>query len=454
MKYQAITAPEWLARNAIYQINPRTFSPEGTIAAVTKELPALKELGFRIMYLCPIFEEDDSEVQAFWSERQKKSGTLNPKNPYRMNDYFTVDSEYGTMEDLRAFIAEAHRLGMRVLLDLVYLHIGPNAPILKRHPEFAKQDQNGNIILTSWHFPYLDYTCPGLREYLWCNMVYYVGELDVDGFRCDVGDGVPLDFWNEGRRRMQAIKPDSILLNEGSNLNSLLTAFDACYFFDWHEKLYAAFGGTGSPYSEAGHEPLRELREVDERMRRERPAGALLLRDIDNHDTVTDWPRRAELVAGHDGMELIEVINYLIDGIPMVYCGNELADTGKLSMFANRFHMGRFEVTDRSIAANVPGLRRQKIIRQLNTLKREHDVLRYGTTRWLDTGECDRVIAFEREYLGSKITLIGNVTAEAVAVSLPVDLPAPTLMERGSHISDGQIILEPHGYRVLEYIDA
>ncbi|MDY3285229.1 MAG: alpha-amylase family glycosyl hydrolase, partial [Eubacteriales bacterium] len=210
MKYEAITAPEWLARNAIYQINPRTFSPEGTIAAVTKELPALKELGFRIMYLCPIFEEDDSEVQAFWSERQKKSGTLNPKNPYRMNDYFTVDSEYGTMEDLRAFIAEVHRLGMRVLLDLVYLHIGPNAPILKRHPEFAKQDQNGNIILTSWHFPYLDYTCPGLREYLWCNMVYYVGELDVDGFRCDVGDGVPLDFWNEGRRRMQAIKPDSI----------------------------------------------------------------------------------------------------------------------------------------------------------------------------------------------------------------------------------------------------
>ena len=41
-------------------------------------------------------------------------------------------------------------------------------------------------------------------------MVYYVGELDVDGFRCDVGDGVPLDFWNEGRRRMQAIKPDSM----------------------------------------------------------------------------------------------------------------------------------------------------------------------------------------------------------------------------------------------------
>lgn len=52
-------------------------------------------------------------------------------------------------------------------------------------------------------------------------------------------------------------------------------------------------------------------------------------------------------VAGHDGMEQIEVINYLLDGIPMVYCGNELADSANHSMFANRFHMGKYEVTDR-----------------------------------------------------------------------------------------------------------
>ncbi|MBR4867505.1 MAG: hypothetical protein IKU11_12510, partial [Clostridia bacterium] len=108
MKFQAITAPDWLARNAIYQINPRTFSPEGTISAITRTLPELKALGFGIIYLCPIFEEDPSEDRANWSIRQKKSETNNPKNPYRMNDYFKIDEEYGSLEDLRELIDTAH----------------------------------------------------------------------------------------------------------------------------------------------------------------------------------------------------------------------------------------------------------------------------------------------------------------------------------------------------------
>ena len=439
MKYQAIPAPDWLARNAIYQINPRTFSPEGTIAAITGELPALKALGFNILYLCPIFEEDASEDRANWSERQKKFGTENPKNPYRMNNYFSIDSEYGTIDDLREFIAEAHRLEMRVLLDLVYLHIGPNAPILKRHPEFAKQDNDGNILLSPWHFPNLDFHCPGLREYLWCNMVYYVGELDVDGFRCDVGDGVPIDFWNEGRRRMQSIKPDAVLINEGSKWDYLLTGFDASYFFWWHECLYSVF---------KGEKPLEELRRgsTPEGI----PTGGLLLRDIDNHDTVTDWPERTEIMAGHDGMELIEVINYLIDGIPMVYCGNELADSANINMFANRFHMGRYQVTDRSIAREDYSLRRQDVIKTLNTLKQESDVLRHGVTRWLSNSAEDKILSFERDHHGSKLILIGNVTKETLTVIVDACLDGRVLMSHGSEIGNKSVTLDAYGYLVLE----
>ena len=134
------------------------------------------------MYLCPVFQEDESTDKKNWSNRQLASNTENPKNPYRMNDYFQIDSEYGSMDDLREFVKEAHRLGMRVLLDLVYYHIGPNAPILKEHPEFAKQDKEGNILLGEWHFPVFDYDCQGLWEYLYCNMTYYIGEIGVDGF--------------------------------------------------------------------------------------------------------------------------------------------------------------------------------------------------------------------------------------------------------------------------------
>ena len=443
MKYKAVCPPEWLSRSAVYQINPRTFSADGTIRAVTNELPKLKELGFRVMYLCPIFEEDDSENRDFWSTRQKKSETNNPKNPYRMNNYFRIDSEYGTENDLREFIEEAHRLGMRVLLDLVYLHIGPNAPILKRHPEFARQDRDGNIICTEWNFPYLDYTSDGLREYLWCNMIYYLGEMDADGFRCDVGDGVPTDFWVEARRRMKAVKPDSVLINEGSNWNNLLKGFDSSYCFDWHVNLYKAFSGEIS---------AAECRAFLEKLANEIPSGAKLIFDIDNHDTVTDWPKRTEKVAGHNGMEQIEVINYLLDGIPMVYCGNELADEAYHSLFANRFHMGRFETTDRRGLETLDySLRRQEIMKGLNALKLESDILCYGSTVWVDNSAPEKLLSFSREYNGKKITFIGNISREKAASEFNAEFGGRVLFSNGAEkISDGTIELEPRGYIVLE----
>ena len=443
MKYKAVCPPELLSRSAVYQINPRTFSADGTIRAVTNELPKLKELGFRVMYLCPIFEEDDSENRDFWSTRQKKSETNNPKNPYRMNNYFKIDSEYGTEDDLREFIEEAHRLGMRVLLDLVYLHIGPNAPILKRHPEFARQDRDGNIICTEWNFPYLDYTSDGLREYLMCNMIYYLGEMDADGFRCDVGDGVPTDFWVEARRRMKAVKPDSVLINEGSNWNNLLKGFDSSYCFDWHVNLYKAFSGEIS---------AAECRSFLERLANEIPSGAKLIFDIDNHDTVTDWPKRTEKVAGHNGMEQIEVINYLLDGIPMVYCGNELADEAYHSLFANRFHMGRFETTDRRGLETLDySLRRQEIMKGLNALKLESDILCYGSTVWVDNSAPEKLLSFSREYNGKKITFIGNISREKAASEFNAEFGGRVLFSNGAEkISDGTIELEPRGYVVLE----
>ena len=439
MKRIALEAPEWLAKNAVYQINPRTFSPEGTLEAVTRELPRLRELGFYIMYLCPIFEADPSEDRANWSTRQKKYGTENPKNPYRMNDYFRIDEEYGSMEDLRAFIAAAHALGMRVLLDLVYLHIGPNAPILQRHPEFACQDAEGVIQNTQWFFPHLDFNSPGLREYLWCNMVYYIGELDADGFRCDVGDQVPIDFWVEGRRRMQTIKPDSVLINEGRNWDTLLTGFDAIYHFAWHVCLYSVF---------AGEMTLDDLRRTA--CPEGFPQGGLLLRDIDNHDTVTDWPQRAEVLAGHDGMELIEVVNYLIDGIPMVYCGNELADTARVNMFANRFHMGVYEATDRRAVSDA-SLRRQALFRQLNALKRESETLRRGATRWIANGAGASLLSFAREYGDQRIILIANFAAEPVTASVDADLTGRVLLSAGFEATEkGAVTLAPRGYLVLE----
>lgn len=441
MSKKAIEAPRWFREGAIYQINPRTFSSEGTISAVTKELVFLQGLGFSTMYLCPIFKEDDSENLENWSERQKKSQTGNPKNPYRMMDYFEIDEEYGTADDLREFVRESHRLGMHVMLDLVYLHIGPNATILKSHPEFAQHNEDGSVRETIWHFPYLNFENEGLREYLYTNMCYYIGEFDVDGFRCDVGDGVPLDFWEEGRRRIWRIKKDAVLLNEGRDPLYVEKAFDACYAFDWHENLYKVFTGEMS---------IQDVMKEEIRAKEEFPEGTLFMRDIDNHDTVTDWPCRAETAAGHDGMDLIQVLNFMMDGIPMVYTSDELADETQLSMFANRFHPGRFKATDRSIRTEAYSVHRQELIRKLNALRKEWPVLSGFMPAVADGGIQDaELLVFRRREDGQEVTFIGNFSKEEKLVPMSLKEGGILLQDGAEYEKEKEVSLKRYGYIVI-----
>lgn len=426
--------PEWFRKTSIYQINPRTFSAEGTIKAVTEQLPALAELGFGIMYLCPIFREDVSEDRTNWSKRQLASNTNNPKNPYRIDNYFEIDEEYGNMDDLREFVTEAHILGMRVILDLVYLHIGPNAEILKSHPEFAAKNEDGSIKLTRWNFPYINYESEGLKEYLWCNMTYFVSVIGVDGFRCDVGDAVPLDFWREGKRRVKAIDPESILINEGRK-PEYLAVFDANYGFSWHCAVYDLLHKTIN--AEGFIKEYNALAEI-------LCHGELILRDMDNHDTVTDWPYRIEGHFGSDCMELILVTNYFIDGVPMVYCGNELADTARLNMFANRFFMGEYEVTDRA-ATGEKVERRKALIKGLNSLKAERPILQCGKTEWIST-EAEYVLAFNRTLDGEKVTFVGNFSEDAVELTFAQGTP---MLSNGATLVDGKLKFEKYGYAVF-----
>ena len=243
-------APDWVNDGIMYQINPRAFTKEGTLPAATAKLEHLAKLGVTIVYICPIFVACDDMNQEGWSPRQKRSGMNNPRNPYRMKDYYNVDPEYGTNDDLKAFIKKAHELNMRVMLDMVYLHCGPSAVFLEKHPEFVKRDAEGKIIAgESWPFPRLRFDVPELREYLWKNMEYLVQEFDADGFRTDVADAVPLDFWVEARRRLEKIRPDIGMLAEGTKPANQVEAYDMNFGFHIYPMIRDAMDGK-QPASE------------------------------------------------------------------------------------------------------------------------------------------------------------------------------------------------------------
>ena len=433
-------APTFLRHSVIYQINLRTFTPEGTLKAAEKRLPHVASIGVDIVYLCPVVLADDDPRPEFWSERQRKSGCNNPKNSYRISDFYAIDPEYGTDADLKDFVAAAHRLGLRVLLDLVYFHCGPSAVFLKEHPDFVMRAQDGSAENGFWCFPKLNYDSPGLREYLWRNMEYFIREFDVDGYRCDVAGLVPLDFWEEGRRRIDALKPELVMLaeSEGDRRDEQRFAFELNYGFSFVQNV---------PRVLLGDKPVCTLREAHEKLRALALPGARFIHGTDNHDLANDqYENRVEKVCP-EWCSASLVLCFALDGVPMLYNGQEIADAHRHSFFANRFH-GPVQGIDWTHQNSPAAETRMRLVRGLITLRRSTPALTLGATRWVDTPWPEELLAFRRETPEQTVFAVVNLGHAARTLALP---SGRLLLSGGmAACSGGAVILPPGGYLLLE----
>ena len=425
MKETAMKTPSWWKKSVVYQINLRTFTPEGTLKAAEEKLPHVASTGADFVYLCPVVLSDDDMNEDYWSKRQKASCSGNPQNSYRISDYFMIDPEYGDDAALDSFVKKAHSLGLKVMLDLVYMHCGPKAKMFEDHPDFVKRNEDGSLQLNSYCFATINFDCPELCEYLWDNMTYFVEKFDVDGYRLDVGDKCPLDFWCEGARRVREIKPEFIFLNEGRLPEFVRDFCDANYGLDWtYYAMRDIFNGKFDATK------VREQWQKDFDLL---PEGALQCRAYENHDVSNDaYDERMEKVNGAACGELALVINFMIDGVPFIYNGNEIADCGRHSFFANRFYGGYYGI-DWSRAEDETAKQRMAKVRELAELKRKCRPLYEGKVVWNETEYKEKIVSFSRVAGNEKITLYANVSKESV-----------------EFVHDGRkISLEPYGYSIV-----
>lgn len=312
--------PDWLKTGYIYQIQPRAFTHEGTIKAATRKLPLVKDAGATVVYLMPVNVLDDETEHLGAIARQFKQ----PKGFYRTKDYFNTDPEFGTNEDRREFVREAHRLGMKVIFDIVFFHCGHSAELIKKNPNWVERNPDGSIRIGKWSYPVLNFREAGLREYLYTVLTYLVADVDVDGFRCDVAETQPLDFWVEARRRVSAIKPDAVLICEGFGCpGEQEYAFDACY--DWPSK-------NAIRKSLDGQKPVSDIVRAWHEKHDNCEKGSRFLRFVENHDE-TDMSQKGKGPRGDSderwGRELMEAALFYCftaDGIPFLFNGNEFAD--------------------------------------------------------------------------------------------------------------------------------
>lgn len=443
----------------IYQLYARNFTNQGTLAAAEKMVPHLADLGIDAVYLSAINKADDQKEGQ--SPRQIASGMNNPKNPYRIVDYYAVDEEYGTIEDLKSFVKACHKANIKVLIDLVYMHCGPNAVFIKDHPNFIKRNEKGEMMLTPYGFLLIDFDDEELREYLWSNMEYYIKEIDADGFRCDVAEEVPLDFWKEGFRRVKKIKPDLIFLDEGG-MSEYLEAFDLLYGGGVEGAINRTFihkNNAGKSHKVKTYHfiPLdketvynaEHIKNAWMNTHKKAPLASTI-NNAENHDIANDaYDERLDSHLGPDAGEAILAFLFTLDGIPMIYNGNEFADSGRRSMFWNRFCQGNMSLDWSNLATEV-GKKRLQVVKNLIRFRKNRKSLTCGDLVWADHSGSKTVLGFSRHFENETTHVFINTTAKVQKTKLQNIQPGKVLASNNATIDKNTITLLPYGYVITE----
>lgn len=309
-----VAHPEWARNAAIYQINTRQFTAEGTFQAARAELPRLAEMGIDIVWLMPVHPIGEIE----------RKGRLG--SPYSVRDFYGVNSEFGTLEDLRAFIADAHALDMHVILDWVANHSAWDNPLVEAHPDWYTRDWRGemqSVPGTDWSdVADFDYSNPQLRRYMTEVMAWWVRDVGVDGFRADVAGMAPLDFWQTLRAELDKIKP-TFMLAEWETRDHHDGAFNATYAWSWNNAMHDIAMGDADVGAIRGY----YFYDQDNTW----PDDAYRLTYTANHDqnawVATQFDRWG------DALEAVFALSVVGEGVPMVYNGQEAGNAKMLEFF-------------------------------------------------------------------------------------------------------------------------
>ena len=313
------TPPDWSRDDAIYEINVRQYTPEGTLAALLPHLPRLDSLGVDILWLMP--------VQPIGVESRK--GPLG--SYYSIRDYTAINPEFGSAADFRTFVDSAHALGLRVILDWVANHTAFDHAWVAAHPDWYTRRADGTISYpvgqdgkeTDWtDVAELSYDSAEMRRAMLAEMRWWVDSMGVDGFRADVAWGVPYDFWASVRTEMQAAKPDVFLLAEAEDPR-LHEWFDATYGWSLHHLLNDVARG------EAPTDSIAAWVARDDSLY---PDDAYRMHFTSNHDE-NSWQGTEFERMGANHLPAFVVAATVERSLPLLYTGQEASFGRRLRFF-------------------------------------------------------------------------------------------------------------------------
>ena len=415
----------WLDQSAVYEVNIRQYTKEGTFRAFAEHLPRLKKMGIKLLWIMPV--TPISKID--------RKGTLG--SYYAVSDYRSVNPEFGTMDDFKWLVKQAHDQGFKIITDWVANHTGADHPWLKTNRNFYMLDRVGQ---PKYAFDWsdtreLNYEVRELRDSMIANMKYWVDATDIDGFRCEVAGEVPDDFWEECIIELRRLK-EVFMLAEGDNPSLITVGFDACYPWPMFQMMKKVA---------SGERPATALDTVMATQDSKFPRGTLQLYFTSNHDE-NSWNKADYGIfpgAAHAPFAIFALT--MKNALPLIYSGQEEPVLRNIE-FYEKDTMG-FRNYKRSMF--------YKTLLDLRThckalLEPDADFLR------INAGDPHTVYSYIRENGKEKLLVMLNFSGKEEPVILTetsiIGSVTNVFNNEKNDLKPGtQFNLEPWGYRVFRY---
>ena len=422
--------PEWSYGAVLYEMNVRQLTPEGTLRAAAARLEFLRDLGVDAVWLMPIYPIGE----------KNRKGTLG--SYYSIRDYCAVNPELGTMDDFDDFVAEAHRLGMKVLMDWVANHTSRDARWIAGKPaSWYERDASGEPAVP-WDWTdtaKLDYANRDVWEAQAAAMEFWIARHAVDGFRCDMAMLVPIGFWQYAAARLRRVKPDLFLLAEAEQRNLFDDGvFDACYGWEMHHLL------NDVAQQRVRVTALRDWLRAD---RGRYPRSAMRLAFTSNHDE-NSW-NGSEFARMGAARGIMAAFTFVVPGgLPLIYTGQEVGYDHSFAFF------DRDPIPAESYRANAY----TEFYPRLRELRHANPALaaggRGGDMVEISNNAEDCLMTFVREVPGNQVVAVMNLSPYAIETDYYTGIYAgmytDALTGRPSELR-GHVVepMGPWSYRIL-----
>ncbi len=375
----------------IYEMNVGMFTHAGTFAAAQQQLGELKQLGVDIVWLMPIYERGSSN------------------SPYAAKNFKKVNPNYGTIADLKAFVADAHDRGMEVWLDWVPNHTATNADWVSSNPDYYAKAGGQMIHPNNYNDVWqLNYSNSALVDAMNDCLKFWIDEADIDGYRCDFisSSYIPASYWQAAIPLIKSYKPGKTItfIGEADIIKSATSLMNVGFDYDYawsYQGSLATYGGNGT-YSSTLRVNANNL--VNDS--NGKSFNRMLY--LTNHDiNFNDGGKTLTQLYGNNRYPLAVLVGTLY-GMPLIYNGMETGGNQVLDYF-----------NDTKINWGTKDAKMKNTLRTLSALKHAVPALAdRAEANLISISGNTNVLAFTRTSGDSKVLVLLNMATTSSSANI------------------------------------